>query len=195
MKKYFAFMLLFVLLLTACGAQKHETADTAQMDSAEETTDVADAAMTESAEETTASADISKEKTVEESTAPADAAKAESAEETAASADAVNPAEPVVNLDDFVGHYVDGDYDEVIIEKNGNDYTMEVGLTGLTTLDEGTVSASNEGVVFHTIDAAGNPMTVSFYQDGDDHYALRVDESTWELLEQGTIFDEMIKTS
>ena len=96
------------------------------------------------------------------------------------------PADP----NDYSGYYENGSYDVVRIEKNGDGYTMSVNLYRLTSLTEGTVSASEEGVVFYTVDAAGNPMTVSFYRDGEK-YALRVDQSTWPLLETGTVIGDL----
>ena len=78
------------------------------------------------------------------------------------------PADP----NDYSGYYENGSYDVVRIEKSEDGYTMSVDLYRLTSLMEGTVSASEEGVVFYTVDAAGSPMTVSFYRDGEK-YALR----------------------
>ena len=96
--------------------------------------------------------------------------------------------------DDFLGCYTNGSYDTVTIGKSGDAYTMEVSLYRLTTLDKGTVSFTEEGVIFDSVDAGGNPIKLSFYRDGSDRYVLRIDESTWEYLEPGTIFDNMVKT-
>ncbi len=96
-----------------------------------------------------------------------------------------------VDLNDYVGFYANDSYDTVTIEKTEDGCTMSVALYRLTVLDEGTVFASNEGVVFHTVDAAGDPMTVTFYRDGET-YALRVDESTWESLESGTVISDFV---
>lgn len=101
----------------------------------------------------------------------------------------------LVNPDDYLGRYTNGSYDEVIIGKKDGAYTMEVTLYRLASLEEGTVSFSGEGMIFHTADGAGNPMTLSFRQDGPDQYALRIDESTWEYLKPGTVFDHMVKTA
>ncbi len=107
----------------------------------------------------------------------------------------VTPEAPSVNPDDYLGYYTNGSYDEVLIGKAGDEYVMSVGLYRLTSLDEGTLSFTDEGVVFHTIDASGNPMTLSFFPAGDDRYTLRVDESTWDLLETGTVYDNLVKTT
>ena len=93
----------------------------------------------------------------------------------------------------FSGRYADGSYDEVVIGKQEDTWTMAVSLYRLTSLEEGTVSFSGGSAVFHTKDPAGNPMTLSFYPDEADRYTLRVDESTWEYLEPGTVFEDMIR--
>ncbi len=98
------------------------------------------------------------------------------------------------DIDAYVGCYANGNDDVVYIEKSRDGYTMSVALYRLTTLDEGKVSVSTEGIVFQTVDAAENPMTVTFRQVGDT-YALRVEESTWPLLEQGTVIDGFVKTT
>ncbi len=49
------------------------------------------------------------------------------------------------------------------------------------------------GIVFHAVDAAGTPLTITFYLEDEDRYALRVDESTWPLLPQGTVVGGMEK--
>ena len=105
---------------------------------------------------------------------------------------ATAPEEAPFDPDEYTGFYTDDSYDTVVIWKDGDEYRMEVSIYRLTTLNEGTVSISEEGVVFQTVDAALNPMTVSFYREGD-RYALRIDESTWPLLEQGTRFDLLVK--
>ena len=98
-----------------------------------------------------------------------------------------------VNLDDYVGYYSDGEND-VTIEKDGYDYSMTVGLFRLTTLSEGTVTALNDGVLFDTFDANEEPMKVSFRKDSSENFTLTIEESTWPLLESGTVFENMAKT-
>lgn len=92
-----------------------------------------------------------------------------------------------VDLNGFVGFYTNDGFDTVTVEQTGDGYAMAVTLYRLIGLDEGTVSASAEGVVFHTADLAGGPMTLTFCRDGDG-YALRVDESTWEPIPAGTVY-------
>ena len=103
-------------------------------------------------------------------------------------------APAAVDLDEYVGRYDNGSYDTVVIEKQGDGYTMSVGLYRLISLDEGTVTASPEGVVFETKDVAGNPMTLCFYRDGES-FTLRVEESTWPLLKAGTVVTGLTRTT
>ena len=166
MKKVLALLCVLILLLTACGAPGPETG---------------------------ASPEAENEEKIPAS--EADSAAAEEGEEIIVVEENAEEGETLVNLDDFLGVYADDSYNEVRIETNGENYTMDVSLYRLTSLTEGAVSPSAEGVVFQTVDANGNPMTVSFYRDGDDSYALRVDESTWLLLEAGTVFGGMRKTA
>ena len=98
------------------------------------------------------------------------------------------PEHGPVDPDDYVGFYTNGSNDIVAIEKTDDGYTMSVVLYRLIGLDEGTVSASEDGVVFYAVDAAGNPMTVTFLRDGET-YALRVDESTWDPLPAETVLN------
>ena len=105
------------------------------------------------------------------------------------------PKTEAIDPDDYIGYYTNGSYDEVIIDRNGDDYTMTVSLYRLTYLDEGTVSFTEEGVFFNTIDASGKPMIISFSDKGDGTYSLRIEESTWLYLEPGMVFDNMIKTT
>lgn len=98
-----------------------------------------------------------------------------------------SPTEPgPVNLDDCVGLYTNDNGDIVSIEEIEDSYVMSVVLIRLIGMDGGTVSASAEGVVFRSVDPEENPVTVTFYRDGE-RYALRVDESTWEYLAPGTV--------
>jgi len=99
----------------------------------------------------------------------------------------------LISPGDYVGRYTNDGYDEVIIEKRGDDYTMAVTLYRLASLDEGTLSFSGEGLVFHTQDDAGNPLTLTFCREDGDRYALRVDESSWDYLEPGTVFDGLTR--
>ncbi len=99
----------------------------------------------------------------------------------------------LIHPDAFLGRFADGGNNEVTVAKQEDGYAMSVSLYRLTALDEGTVSFLGEKLIFHTLDAAENPMTLSFYPVGPDQFALRVEESTWEYLEAGTVFDGLEK--
>ena len=88
----------------------------------------------------------------------------------------------------YVGRYADEAFNEVVIEERDGAVTMTVGLYRLTTLEEGTLSAAPEGLLFRTTDAAGNPMTLSFRRLDDGSFLLRAEESSWPYLEPGTSF-------
>ena len=100
-----------------------------------------------------------------------------------------------VDPDAFVGCYKTGGYDTLTIQNSEDGYSMSVSLYRLTTLDEGTVSASPDGIVFHTVDAAGDSMTITFFTEDGARFALRIDESTWPLLPQGTVIDRWEKVA
>ena len=144
----------------------------------------------------TATQGISQEKVVQEEALNEASAQeddnSQSVEESIQEASGVT-SEETVNIDDYVGYYTDGEND-VTIEKNGDNYSMTVGLYRLTTLSEGTVIASNDGVVFDSFDANGEPMKVSFKKDSSESFTLKIEESTWPLLENGTVFEGMAKT-
>ncbi len=125
---------------------------------------------------------------------PAAPGEAGTGEQPPASTAAPSQAAGLIHMDEYVGCFANEDYDTVSIEKNGDGYKMAVSIYRLTSLEEGTVSPSSEGVVFHTVDAAENLMTVSFYRD-QGKYALRIDESTWPLLEQGTVIRGLERTT
>ena len=100
----------------------------------------------------------------------------------------------VVNLDDYVGYYSDdADETQVTIEKNGAEYSMVISSIRLTTIDEGTVSASSEGIVFDALDAGGNPLKILFYQNDDGTYAFEIKETTWMYFENGETFGNLNK--
>ncbi len=173
-KKLIGMILLSTLFISACGnteqgatEQGSQTAISSEIISASEEKSAANAVT-----ETTSEKESTSETSIDTDTISAD-----------------------IDLDDYVGYYVDGDYNEVTIEKNGDDYNMTVSIVGLTFLDEGTVSADSGKVIFDTVDASGNPMKISFYESENGSYSLCVDESTWELLESGTEFTNLTKTS
>lgn len=99
-----------------------------------------------------------------------------------------------VDLDEYTGYYENDSYDTLNLQKTEGGYTMSVSLYRLASLEEGTVSASGEGVVWHTEAPDESPLTATFYRDGE-RYALRIDTCTWPLLEQGTVIRDLKRIS
>lgn len=98
-----------------------------------------------------------------------------------------------VDLDDYTGFYTNDGEDLIAIEKTADGYAMSVVLYRIIGMDEGEVFASEAGAVFRSVDPEGNPITVTFYRDGEK-YALRADESTWEYLAPGTVVSGFERT-
>lgn len=121
-----------------------------------------------------------------------DSKKNENPVESTTDSSGTKSDEDVDDLEEYVGYYSNGN-DDVIIEKDGETYTMSIGIYRIATLEGGNVSASEEGVVFETTDMSGDPIKFTFYQDGNNTYALRVDESTWEYIEKGAVYDGLEK--
>ena len=101
---------------------------------------------------------------------------------------------PAFDPDSWLGKYSDDGYNTVTIGKNGSEYTMEISIYRLTVFDEGTVTITDSGVIFDSTDGTGAPIRLSFYSTGSGLYAFRVEETTWPLLENGTVFDGLKKT-
>ena len=114
------------------------------------------------------------------------------AEETSEADDTAETSD-TVNLDDYIGFYADGDCNEITIDKEGDDYTMEVTIFRLTDIDEGIVSATSEGVVFDATDAAGDPIKLLFREADDEMYELVIEETTWDGFEEGQIYGNFEK--
>ncbi len=100
----------------------------------------------------------------------------------------------LVGPEDYLGRYESPDYDEVIIEKNEDSCVMSVTLYRLTSLEGGEVFFTGEGAVYSTLDASGNPITLTLFKGGEDRYALRVEESTWLYLEPGTVIGGLVRS-
>ena len=157
-------MCLFALLLTACGAEKN----------------------VEQLEASSAPAEI---------VAPAaEPTPAPTAEPSAIVIDTPAATDEPVDISEYIGCYANDNYDTVTIDISDEGFSMSVSLYRLAALDEGMISATAEGIEFHTVDGAGEPMTMAFYRDGDG-YALRIDESTWSMLEPGTVVTGLMRTT
>ena len=98
-------------------------------------------------------------------------------------------AESAINLDEYIGDYVNEETGEVTINKDGDTYAMSVTIYGLANMDEGDVMPFENGVAFYTIDPSGSPMTLSFCKTDDESYTLKVESSSWADLENGTEYE------
>ncbi len=98
-------------------------------------------------------------------------------------------AESAINLDEYIGDYVNEETGEVTINKDGDSYAMSVTIYGLANMDEGQVMPFENGVAFYTIDPNGSPMTLSFSKTDDESYTLKVESSSWADLKNGTEYE------
>ena len=99
-----------------------------------------------------------------------------------------------VNLDDFVGDYIDDTEErEVHIVKDGNSYSAELVFSRLTTISDGIVTTTADGVIIDATDAAGEPISFSLKRIDDDSYILRVEQTTWAYFDVGDTFDNIKK--
>ena len=57
-----------------------------------------------------------------------------------------------------------------------------------------SVFCNPDKVIFDAVDAAGNPIKFSFYNEGDT-YTLKVEETTWDYFEAGDEFSGMKKSA
>ena len=94
----------------------------------------------------------------------------------------------------FAGCYENDGHDTAIISAFGEEYRLSASLYRLTFLEDALGAPEGERLVFRTLDAAGNPLTLSFYQEGET-FTLRVDESTWERLAPETVFQGFVRTA
>ena len=101
--------------------------------------------------------------------------------------------ESAINLDEYIGDYVNEETGEVTINKDGDSYAMSVTIYGLANMDEGQVMPFENGVAFYTIDPSGSPMTLSFCKTDDESYTLKVESSSWANLENGTEYEDFHK--
>jgi hypothetical protein len=163
-KKILVVIFMLTICLTSCGEKQQEAPE-----------------ITEPAEADSVKAEEPVFKPIEEETDEPD---------PGVPADTEDP----VDIDDYIGYFTDDSYNDVTIEKNGNDINMSVSLYRLATMDEGTVRISSEGVEFDSTDMAGDPISFSFTKTGET-YTLKVEHSTWEYLEEGTVYENMVKTA
>lgn len=88
---------------------------------------------------------------------------------------------------DYSGTYRDGNENEVVMVKNGSSYDVQIGIYRLTKF-EGNGNIEDGAVYIIAKDPNGNDMVAVFFPAGDGSFTLRVAQSEWELLEEGTEF-------
>lgn len=88
-----------------------------------------------------------------------------------------------------IGEYVDSnDGSTLAISKSDNGWMkVEIGLTRLTTIDDGVGVLSDKGLTFSATDAAGNPIYGEITREGNTT-RLTFTKSKWEYLPDGTTF-------
>ena len=88
-----------------------------------------------------------------------------------------------------IGEYEDkNDGSTLTISKNEKGrIKVEIGLTRLTSIDDGVGMLSDKGLTFSATDAAGNPIYGKIVIDGNTAI-LTFSQSTWEYLPNGTTF-------
>ncbi|MCR5770451.1 MAG: hypothetical protein K6G87_04360 [Butyrivibrio sp.] len=166
MKKSFAIICTVVMTMSliACGKTDNEDVNEAINEDSNESIDEG-------------TGDVAKASAIQDKTADPETSK----------------EDETLNIDDYIGYYTDWDSNEITIDKDGDDYTMEVSIYRLTLIDEGTVSATSEGIVFDALDANGDPVKFLFREDGQGKYELVVEETTWEYFEEGQVFGNLEK--
>ena len=88
-----------------------------------------------------------------------------------------------------IGEYEDkNDGSTLTISKNENGrMKVEIGLTRLTSIDDGIGTLSDKGLTFSATDAAGNPIYGEIVVEGN-RAILTFTQSTWEYLPNGTTY-------
>jgi len=95
----------------------------------------------------------------------------------------------VIDATAYIGEYkdVDGEPGLEIAWGNDSNYVVQIGIVGLTVLDDGVGVLSESGMEFAATDAAGNPIKGLITLDGNDATVTFTD-STWELIRNGDYF-------
>lgn len=96
----------------------------------------------------------------------------------------------------YIGEYADSDAGGMNLEIGKGDdssYIVQIGIAGLTYLEDGVGELTAEGMKFTATDAAGNPISGIITVEGKNAMVIFTD-STWEYLENGDSF-QYIKSS
>lgn len=95
---------------------------------------------------------------------------------------------------DLSGCYENDSYDTAILSRIDEEYYLAASLYRVTVIDRAIGTADGERIVFQASDEMRNPLTLSFFRDGET-FTLRVEESTWEPLPVGTEIKGLVKTA
>lgn len=111
-------------------------------------------------------------------------------------ATAAPTAEPTAapEQESLAGCYENDSYDTAILTQIGEEYYLAASLYRLTFIEGAVGTRQGDRLVFAAADGNENPLTLSFFGDGDT-YTLQVEESTWELLPAGTRVEGLIRTA
>ena len=86
----------------------------------------------------------------------------------------------------YSGTYKSDDSSELIIDKNGDNYTATISIYRLATFEDGKVTDIKDNILtISSTDPSGNPITFTFDYNSK---TLKVDKTTWELLNVGDTF-------
>ncbi len=91
----------------------------------------------------------------------------------------------------FLGEHTRS-YDEstlTITENEDGSFGVNLSVTRLCTLEDGVGSFENHTITFTATDPSGNELTAMIYLDSDNSLAVKILESTWELLPADEILD------
>lgn len=86
---------------------------------------------------------------------------------------------------DWVGEYLDENGDANLkIEQRETEYHIEIGIFGLTSIDDGIGAIEGNKLLFTATDAGGNPIKGEI-EKTDSGADVIFTDSTWEYIENG----------
>ena len=97
-------------------------------------------------------------------------------------------------MQDYAGCYENGSNDTAIISRFDDEFILAASLYRLTFIEHAVGRMEGDHIVFHTDEEIQDPMTLSFYRDGET-FTLRVEESTWEPMPVGLTIEGFVKTA
>ncbi len=95
--------------------------------------------------------------------------------------------------DRYCGSYSNDDIEVNIIINDNQTYSMKIGIMRLTTIDDAMATVKDTVLEFTGTDAAGNPISGFFADNGNDTFTLSITHSTWEYVNSGTVYTDLNK--